>query len=62
MMAGFLMIVGFMLTFGAVGGMDSVPVWEPNPYFLEQVALALLGLFMMLIGAIFLDTKEQDHD
>ena len=61
-MAGFLMIVGFMLTFGAVGGMDSVPVWEPNPYFLEQVALALLGLFMMLIGAIFLDTKEQDHD
>ena len=61
-MAGFLMIVGFMLTFGAVGGMDAVPVWEPNPWFLEQVVLAFVGVFMMFIGMINLDPEEHEDD
>lgn len=52
---------GFLLTFGAVGGMDAVPVWEPNPYFWHQVVMAFTGLFFMFIGVIIMP-EERDYE
>lgn len=49
----FLIFVGLMLTFGAVGGMDSVPVYEPNPNYRLQVLLAFAGLAISGLGAAF---------
>lgn len=57
-MAGFLIAVGFVLTFGAVGGMDSVPVWETNPWFFEQVVLALVGVFTMFVGTLMIGEQR----
>lgn len=52
---------GFLLTFGAVGGMDAVPLWEPNPYFWQQIAAALAGLFFMVIGMIIMPKEHTDE-
>ena len=57
-MAGFLISVGLVLTFGAVGGMDAVPVWEPNPWFFEQVIIALVGVFMMFMGTVLIGEQR----
>ena len=38
---------GFLLTFGAVGGMDNPDQAE---YFVEQLAMAVVGLFWMWVG------------
>jgi uncharacterized membrane protein len=40
-------IVGLLLVYGAVGGMDHQP-----EYFTEQAALAVLGLCLMWWGTI----------
>jgi hypothetical protein len=39
--------IGFLLVFGAVGGMDS----GPADYLVYQVAVAVIGLVMMFSGA-----------
>jgi hypothetical protein len=38
--------IGFLLVFGAVGGMDS----GPTEYFLYQIAAAVIGLLVMTSG------------
>ena len=38
---------GFLLVFGAVGGMDNPDQAE---YFVEQLAMAVVGLFWMWVG------------
>lgn len=58
-LAAVFLFGGFLLTFGAVGGMDSVPVWDPNPYFYHQLAAAASGLFFMWIGVLLL--PGEDH-
>jgi NADH:ubiquinone oxidoreductase subunit 2 (subunit N) len=42
---------GFLLVFGAVGGMDNP---EQAQYFTEQLVMAVVGLFWMWIGTRFL--------
>jgi hypothetical protein len=42
---------GFLLTFGAVGGMENPDQAE---YFLYQLASAFVGLFLMFMGAIMI--------
>jgi hypothetical protein len=37
------MALGFIMVFGAVGGMDNTP-----GYLLEQISLAVVGLLLML--------------
>ncbi len=39
------LVIGFLLVFGAVGGMDTVP-----DALLEQVAVAIVGLGVMFSG------------
>ena len=46
---------GLLLTFGAVGGMED-PTKEA--YFLEQLAVALVGLALMFVGALALNDSE----
>lgn len=41
------LFAGFLLTFGAVGGMDNP---DQEAYFLHQVFAAALGLFWMFVG------------
>lgn len=60
-LAATMIFTGIMLTFGAVGGMEAVPVWDPNPWYWYQAAIALTGLFFMFIGVILLP-REQDHE
>ena len=46
------LFTGFLLVFGAVGGMDAVPVWEPNPWFFHQLGAAFIGMFLMFMAVI----------
>lgn len=45
--------VGFLIVFGAVGGMDNHP-----GYLTEQLITAILGLTMMLSGAHAIDKAK----
>jgi cell division protein FtsW (lipid II flippase) len=47
--AGALALFGFLLVFGAVGGMDNPDQAE---YFLEQLSLAIVGLGLMFVGVL----------
>jgi hypothetical protein len=48
----FVFIVGgFLMVFGAVGGMDNP---EQAQYFVEQLAMAAAGLLFMLVGTTLL--------
>ncbi len=42
-------IVGLLLVFGAVGGMDAQPLTS-NAVFASQIGLAVLGLVLMYFG------------
>ena len=43
-------IVGFLLVFGAVGGMDAQPL-ASNAVFAAQLGFAVLGLILMYFGS-----------
>lgn len=51
----FLVCLGFMLVFGAVGGMDSD---VSGQYFASQLVLAVLGLVLMYVGTAQLNNKQ----
>ena len=44
-----LFVIGFLLVFGAVGGMDAQPDADMFT-FASQLGIAALGLFLMFIG------------
>lgn len=46
---------GFLLTFGAVGGMDDPTKAD---YFVEQLVMAVVGLFWMLVGTTMLPRED----
>jgi xanthine/uracil permease len=46
---------GFLLVFGAVGGMDNP---DQMDYFMEQLAAAVTGLFLMLVGTSLLPRED----
>jgi hypothetical protein len=46
---------GFLLTFGAVGGMENP---DQVDYFIEQVAAAVAGLFFMFVGTALLPKED----
>ena len=48
---------GFLLTFGAVGGMDNPDQAE---YFVEQLAMAVVGLFWMFVGTSMLPREGEE--
>jgi hypothetical protein len=52
------LFTGFLLVFGAVGGMDDLDQAE---HFLYQLATAFLGLFMMFM-AVFTAKLEGSSD
>ena len=54
--AGWMTFFGFLLVFGAVGGMDNPDQAE---YFVEQLLLAFAGLGFMFAGTIGLNLAEQ---
>lgn len=41
--------IGFLLVFGAVGGMDAQPL-ASTAVFASQIALAVIGLVLMYFG------------
>ena len=53
--AGWMALFGFLLVFGAVGGMDNPDQAE---YFLEQLATAVVGLGLMGCGVLGLAAAE----
>lgn len=46
---------GFLMVFGAVGGMDNP---EQAEFFVEQMAMAIAGLFFMFVGTKILPKEE----
>ena len=53
--AGWMTLFGFLLVFGAVGGMDNPDQAE---YFVEQLLLAIVGLGLAGCGALGLAAAE----
>ena len=53
--AGWMALFGFLLVFGAVGGMDNP---DQAGYFVEQLILAFTGLGLMGCGALALAAAE----
>lgn len=53
--AGFMAVFGFLLVFGAVGGMDNPDQAE---FFVEQLLTAFTGLGLMLCGVLGLGVAE----
>ena len=53
--AGWMTLFGFLLVFGAVGGMDNPDQAE---YFVEQLILAFTGLGLMGCGVLGLAAAE----
>ena len=49
----FVFIVGMLMTFGAVGGIEHTP-----GYLLEQVASAIVGMALMLVGVLNIQAAE----
>jgi len=54
--AGVMAVFGFLLVFGAVGGMDNPDQAE---FLLEQIAAAALGLGLMLLGVIGMERSDE---
>ena len=50
-------IVGLLLVYGAVGGMEQQPF-----YFAEQVSIAALGLLLMWWGTVSLQKSKGNDD
>lgn len=48
---------GFLLVFGAVGGMDNPDQAE---YFVEQMVMAVVGLFWMFVGTVMLPRDGEE--
>ena len=53
--AGWMTLFGFLLVFGAVGGMDNP---RQAGYFVEQLILAFTGLGLMGCGVLGLAAAE----
>jgi hypothetical protein len=53
--AGMMLAFGFLLAFGAVGGME-----DPSKadYFLEQCLVALVGIGLALCGSLALNNSQ----
>ena len=53
--AGMMLAFGFLLMFGAVGGME-----DPSKadYFLEQCLVALVGMALAFCGSLALNNSE----
>lgn len=49
---------GLFVAFGAVGGMESVPVWEPNPDYWLQASLAVGGMISAFLGLAVLGSSK----
>ena len=60
-LSGLMILTGILLTFGAVGGMDAVPVWEPNPWFFHQLAAAFIGMFLMFMAVFTTAVEVRDE-
>ena len=54
--AGIMAVFGFLLVFGAVGGMDNPDQAE---FLLEQIAAAIVGLALMLLGVMHLERSDE---
>ena len=52
------LFTGFLLVFGAVGGMDNPDQAE---FFLHQLAAALIGLFLMFMAVITTAVEVRDE-
>jgi hypothetical protein len=57
-LAAAMVFGGFLLVFGAVGGMDNP---DQANHFFEQLAAAVTGVFFMFIGAVIMDTEASDE-
>ena len=57
-LAAAMVFGGFLLVWGAVGGMDNP---DQADHFLEQLAAAVTGVFFMFIGAVIMDTEVSDE-
>jgi Co/Zn/Cd efflux system component len=53
--AAIMIMFGFLLTFGAVGGMENP---EQADYLLEQIIVAIVGLALAGSGALALNNSE----
>lgn len=51
-----MMFLGFLLVFGAVGGMENPDLAD---YFLEQLATAVVGLGLMFCASLALQTADR---
>ena len=53
--AGMMLVFGFLLMFGAVGGME-----DPSKadYFLEQCLVALVGIGLSFCGSLALNDSQ----
>jgi len=51
----FLVCLGFMLVFGAVGGMETD---LSGQYFASQLVFAVLGLVLMYVGTVQINNKQ----
>jgi len=49
---------GILMVFGAVGGMDNP---EQAHYFVEQISMAIAGLFFMFVGVSILPRETSDE-
>ena len=52
------LFTGFLLTFGAVGGMDNP---DQADMFLHQLAAALIGLFLMFMAVFTTAVEVRDE-
>jgi heme O synthase-like polyprenyltransferase len=53
--AGMMLAFGFLLMFGAVGGMENP---DQADYFLEQCLVALVGMALAFCGSLALNNSE----
>lgn len=61
-LAAVFLFSGLFLAFGGIGGMDAVPVWEPNPYFWHQLAAVFVGMFFMFIAVMLMPHQGDSED
>ena len=53
--AGAMALFGFLLVFGAVGGMDNP---DQADYFYQQLTIAVVGLGLMFCGVLGLNVAD----
>ena len=53
------LLTGFLLVFGAVGGMENPDQAE---FFLHQLATAFIGLFLMFMAVITADLRSAEDE